>query len=306
MGTGAGRSEALAAVSAQQAAQQAAQRSAHESAQPSVQGGQTAGQHPMGDPMQQIAAHVLPGVVALHLHSGNVTASGSGIVLTPDGLLLTNDHVVAGAAHGGQLTVVLHDGTSRPAHILGRDPATDIAVVAADGVNGLTPAAVGNSDSVRVGEHVVEVGAPLGQGATPGGGLLSTTISGLSHPAVTGHDAASKAPQVLSGFQTDTAVSPASSGGPLVDSRGLVIGIDTVVPGAVAAATAPGVTARSGFAIPINLAERVAKHLIGVARGVDTTAGARTGVGGRPAPLIPPPGAKIVEPRPVAVSKPTP
>jgi putative serine protease PepD len=237
------------------------------------------------DPLRQVATRVLPGVVQLLVRAGNDTSTGSGIVLSPDGLLLTNNHVVGDIAPAGQITVLFQNGTSRSAHIVGRDPASDIAVVAADGPAGLTPIKLGNSDSVRVGQQVLALGSP----SDPRGTVTSSVVIALNRPVVVGHDAASKAPEVLNAIQTDATINPGNSGGPLVDSHGLVIGIDTAIPN-VGGDAGPAGSARLGYAIPVNQAERIAERLISTARGGQTVLGVRVGVNGRPAPLNEPPG----------------
>lgn len=235
------------------------------SAVPIAMAGPAARPVPSSESPRQVAEKVLSSVVGLRVHAGKVTGTGSGIVLNSDGLLLTNDHVIASAARAGQITVQLPNGTSRPAHIVGRNPATDIAVVAADNLTGLTPIQVGNSDSVRVGQHVIAIGSPLG----PPGTATSGVVSALDRVAVGAHNHASKAPETLSSIQTDVRINPGDSGAPLVDSHGLVIGIDTVAPG-MGGAAAPGGPSKRGSAIPINQALRIAEQLIDTSRATQT------------------------------------
>ena len=111
--------------------------------------------------VQQVAATVLPSVVQIQEISGSQGGEGSGVVLSPDGMILTNNHVIEGAAGGaGQLTVTLKDGTSAPASIIGRDPSADIAVIKMADQTTLTPLALGSSATLAVGQDVVAVGAP--------------------------------------------------------------------------------------------------------------------------------------------------
>jgi putative serine protease PepD len=256
MGTGAGRAQALAAAPAPAAA-------------PAAGSGEHHG--PEGDALQQIARRVQPAVVQLRVHTGNETATGTAIVLSPDGLLLTDDHVLA-AARGSQITAQFENGTSRPAHVVGHDSASNIAVVAAENLAGLAPIRLGNSDTVRVGEQVVAVGAPPVTGGTATRGV----VSAVNRPVVVGHDEVSKAPEVLNAIQVDAALKPGDSGGPLVDARGFVVGITTAVPGTALPA---GATARQSFAIPINQAERIAERIIDTSHAAQTILGAQVATG---------------------------
>jgi putative serine protease PepD len=173
------------------------------------------------------------GVVQVRVQSGTAAATGSGVVLR-DGLLLTDDHLFA---HPGPVAVQLRDGAVRPAHLVGRDPVAGIAVLAADPA-GLVPAALGNSDAVRVGQHVRAVGWAHDHP------LTDRTVRGVNRPAAPApaHPAA-VAPMI----ETD-----AAGTGPLLDARGAVIGVGTVAP------APPG----TGYAIPINQAVRAADRLI--------------------------------------------
>ena len=131
-------------------------------------------------PVEAVAARVLPSVVQLQVQGVRAAGEGSGIVLSADGLLLTNNHVVEAAANGGQVVALFQDGTSAPAQIVGRDPSSDLAVLRAQGVSGLTPVTLGNSDSLRVGQQVVAFGAPLGLGGTVTTGIISALNRAVS------------------------------------------------------------------------------------------------------------------------------
>lgn len=217
-----------------------------------------------GEPLRGAGDKVLSGVVRLRVHAGNQAGSGSGVVLSPDGLVLTNDHVIAQA---GQITVLLPNGTSRPGHVVGRDPASDVAVVAADNLTGLTPIEPANSDAVRVGHPVTAIGSPLEAGGT----VTSGVVSAVNRNAI----------------QIDATINPADSGGPLLDSHRQVIGIETVP-------STPGGRPQPGFAIPINQAVRVAERLLDASRAAQTVLGAQVATGGRLAALNEPPGARVV------------
>lgn len=291
-GHAAGRQAALAETSAHQPAREQHGPGGHQVAQ--------------ADALRDAVSGLLPAVVQIRVHTGNTTTTGAGVVLGPDGILMTNDHVIAATGHGGQLTVEFQNGTSRPAHVIGRDPAADVAVIAADNLTGLTPIKLGNSDALHVGEQVVAVGSPLG----PAGTVTRGVVSALNRAAAAGHDPAAKAPGALNAIQTDLALNPADSGGPLVDAHGTMIGIATVAPGvtgeaipAAAAVAAPGAaalpaamagTGRTGYAIPINQATRIAHQLIDASRGLQPVLGVRVGITGHPAAPNEPLGAKII------------
>src|SRR5438094_4736614 len=224
-----------------------------------------------GDAFVSVAEHVKPEVVfirAQHVERGDnqrlppgfqdffpnlrrrpqvEQGSGSGFIVSPDGFILTNNHVVAGA---DKVTVRLYDKREFTAKVVGTDPNTDVAVIRID-ARSLPSVGFGNSDSTRVGEWVLAIGNPLGEAFafTVTAGIVSAKgrlLSGLQQTRYSIQDF----------IQTDAAINPGNSGGPLVNSRGQVIGINSAI------ASETGFYAGYGFAIPINLARTVMDQLV--------------------------------------------
>src|SRR5690606_12357471 len=124
------------------------------------------------EPLSRAAATVLPSVVSIAVDAGQASGSGSGIVISSDGQIMTNNHVVAAAARlDGDIEVTFSDGSTADATIVGRDPATDLAVVQADGVDDLTPATLGSSSDLNVGDTVLAIGSPLGLDGSVSAGI---------------------------------------------------------------------------------------------------------------------------------------
>ncbi|BBX86304.1 S1C family serine protease [Mycolicibacterium aubagnense] len=228
--------------------------------------GQHAGNAPIGS-VEQVAAKVVPSVVKLETDMGRSSEEGSGIILSADGLILTNNHVVAGAkdvpgappgAPPVQTKVTFNSGNTATFQIVGTDPSSDIAVVRAKGVSGLTPIQLGSSSNLVVGQQVVAVGSPLGLQGTVTEGIISS----LNRPVAAGGDAKNQN-TVLDAIQTDAAINPGNSGGALVNMSGELVGINSAI------ATLGGDSGQSqsgsiglGFAIPVDQAKRIADELI--------------------------------------------
>jgi putative serine protease PepD len=202
--------------------------------------------------VEQVAQSVLPSVVQLKIQGGGRIGAGSGMVLSADGLILTNNHVVESAAPaGGSITAVFQDGRTAPAQIVGRDPSSDLAVVKAQGVSGLRPIELGNSDSLRVGQDVVAIGSPLGLGGSVTRGIVSALDRAVSLGQSIDRGT------VINAIQTDAAINPGNSGGPMVDRQARLVGINT----AIATVNGQGGSVGVNFAIPINQAKRIAEEL---------------------------------------------
>jgi S1-C subfamily serine protease len=207
----------------------------------------------------ELVDHVIPSVVSITTTSlpdrealvrqffglgrGGVTQNnkmGSGMIVSPEGHIVTNWHVIAGAS---QVTIQLNDGRSLPARLAGADQRSDIAVLKVD-AEGLTPIAFGDSENVRVGQMVFAVGNPFGLQETVTQGIISAK----------GRRTTSEEANEF--FQTSTTINPGNSGGPLIDIHGRVIGINNFI------ISRSGGSEGIGFAIPSNVARRVYQDIV--------------------------------------------
>jgi putative serine protease PepD len=206
--------------------------------------------------VEAVSAKVLPSVVSIAVTGEAGSGTGSGVVLTEDGVILTNNHVVAAAAQGGSITVTFQDGRKAPATVIGLDPGADVAVIRTDGISDAIPAQIGSSADLTVGEQVVAIGSPLGLDGTVTTGI----VSALNRPVVSG-DGSGTNQSVLNAIQTDAAVNPGNSGGALVDMAGRVVGINSAIATLGASEGGQGGSIGLGFAIPIDQAVRIADEL---------------------------------------------
>jgi putative serine protease PepD len=217
------------------------------------------------EPLSQAAAAVLPSVVSIQFRSNTAEGSGSGIIISDDGEILTNNHVVAEVADGGDLSVTFSDGKQADADIIGRDPATDLAVIKAKDVSGLTPAALGSSADLHVGDTVLAIGSPLGLDGSVSAGIVSAVdrsiqLGGESSTPFGGQSTA--VPAVIDAIQTDAAINPGNSGGALVDTDGKVVGINTAIASLAQGTGSEAGNIGVGFAIPIDSAKDIAAQLV--------------------------------------------
>ncbi len=197
-----------------------------------------------------VVARVAPAVVAINVEKNNSApqqnseGSGSGVIIAPDGFILTNNHVVENVS---RVSVVLTDGRTIEANVIGTDPATDLAVIRVH-TNGLPISQLGNSDTLQVGQLAIAIGNPLGFQSTVSAGVISAL----------GRSLRSRSGRLIENvIQTDVALNPGNSGGPLVNSRGRVIGINTAM-----IFMAQGIS----FAIPVNTAKWVVGELVKLGR----------------------------------------
>ncbi|QUQ66908.1 S1C family serine protease [Kutzneria sp. CA-103260] len=200
-----------------------------------------------------VAASGLPVVVQI----SNSQGLGSGVIISSDGLILTNNHVVAS---GGSFTVTFNDGKKVAATVVGTDPSTDLAVVKAQGVSGLKTATFGDSSQVKVGDQVVAIGSPEGLQGTVTTGIVSAlnrTVTASDNQGNSPYSRSANSATTYKGaIQTDASINPGNSGGPLFNLQGQVIGINSSI-----YSTSDG-SIGLGFAIPSNTAKTVAQKLV--------------------------------------------
>lgn len=261
-----------------------------------VQGGGTTGSITLNNlesatAITGVAAVATPSVVTLEVQSGSAAGSGSGVIYSEDGYIITNAHVATleGATANPQIRVQLSDGRLVSGELIGSDPFADIAVVKID-AEGLTPIAIAESTAVNVGDLAVAIGAPLNLSNTVTSGVVSALHRGISvassmvaeeqedtvsEPDEGGSfpwfqfenpNSQSQSSQAVSRvaipvIQTDASINPGNSGGALLNANGELIGINVALASTAAASGAAG-SDGLGFAVPVNLATRVADELI--------------------------------------------
>ena len=207
-----------------------------------------------GADVETIASAVSPSVVSIAVSSIQGGGSGSGVIYRSNSgasFIITNNHVIASAVQGGTIRVELNNGDFENATIVGRDTTYDLAVLKINRGN-LKAIAIGNSNSLIIGEPVIAFGSPLGLSGT----VTSGIVSALNRPVTAGSTGVES---FIDAIQTDAAINPGNSGGPLVDGSGALVGINSAI------ATLSSGTSGSiglGFSIPINQAKRVVDEII--------------------------------------------
>ena len=213
------------------------------------------------------AGVVSPSVVAISVTSSQASGQGSGVIFDTQGHILTNNHVVTGAGAGSQLSVTLADQRTFDATVVGTDPSTDLAVIKlTNAPSDLKPIALGDANTIKVGDQVMAVGNPLGLAGTVTTGI----ISALNRPVTTTDQSTdpnaqqSADPVVTNAIQTSAAINPGNSGGALVNASGQLIGINSAI---ASLGSSDGSSTQSGnigigFAIPVNEARSIAEQLI--------------------------------------------
>jgi putative serine protease PepD len=223
---------------------------------------------PVPQSVEGVAAKVLSSLVMLQTGIRGESEQGSGIILSPDGLIMTNYHVVAALdterRDSARSVVTFDDGRTAPFDVVAADPKSDIAIVRAQGISGLKPISIGSSTDLRVGQPVVAVGSPLGLQNT----ITTGVISALNRPVFTivdGDDSLA----AFEAIQTDVALNPGSSGGALVDMTGGLIGMNAVMASMGGPRNSGDTQTGSigiSFAIPAEHAERIVSELIATGR----------------------------------------
>ncbi|MET9001910.1 trypsin-like peptidase domain-containing protein [Amycolatopsis sp. NPDC004169] len=228
--------------------------------------GQTVANPTSGD-VSAVAAKVTPSVVQINVTTDQGEAIGSGVILTSDGRILTNAHVVNGAQN---VVITTSDGKKYQAGVVGADTKADIAVVQAKNASGLTAASLGDSSKLVVGQSVVAIGSPGGLQNTVTTGIVSALNRNLSDigqgeqqrsPFSRTSNQSEDSPSYTA-IQTDAAINQGNSGGALVDSQGNVIGINSALYSPSASANGAAGSVGIGFAIPINDAKKIVDQIV--------------------------------------------
>lgn len=241
-----------------------------------------------------VAAQATPSVVTIAVSGGDASGSGSGVVISDDGYVLTNNHVVSldGSVADPAIQVTDSDGNLYDATVVGTDPVYDLAVIKLEGASGLTPIEFADSDDLNVGDQTIAIGAPLGLSNTVTDGIVSAlnrsiSVASSEVPDTQSDDQGESQQQSpydfwgfdipgqeetpssasstisLSVIQTDAAINPGNSGGALLDAEGRLIGINVAIATAGSGSTSSSAGSIGvGFSIPSNVAERISSELI--------------------------------------------
>ena len=232
--------------------------------------------------IKDIAAKVLPSVVSISVTTPTGSGTGSGSVIQSDSTksyIITNNHVITDAVSSGTVKVELKSGEKVTATIRGRDIAYDLAVLQISKGN-LPVMEIGDSSKVVIGDLSIAVGSPLGLSGT----VTSGIISALNRPVTTGNSSSTES--YIDAIQTDAAVNPGNSGGPLVNGQGQMVGVNSAIASLADSASSQAGSIGLGFSIPVNQAMRVAREIIETGKSTRPLMGVNidptfTGVGGR-------------------------
>jgi putative serine protease PepD len=210
-----------------------------------------------------VAKAALPSVVQVNETTQNVSGTGSGMVISSNGLIVTNNHVIADyVANGGQLTVTTYDGKTYNAKVIGYIAADDVAVIQAQGVSGWTPVTFADSNQVQVGDETIAIGSPDQLQNTVTSGIVSalnrkvsiteSTNNGGGFPGFGWQGLGSTTTVTYSAIQTDASINPGNSGGPLLNTSGQVIGMNSAIYSSSSGNNSNAGSVGLGFAIPSN------------------------------------------------------
>jgi putative serine protease PepD len=210
-----------------------------------------------------VANAVLPSVVQVNESTQSVSGTGSGMVISSNGLIVTNNHVIADfVADGGQLTVTTYDGKTYNATVVGYIAADDVAVIQAQGVTGWTPVTFADSTQVQVGDETIAIGSPDQLQNTVTSGIVSalnrkvsiteSTNGGGGFPGFGWQGLGSSTTVTYSAIQTDASINPGNSGGPLLNTSGHVIGMNSAIYSSSSGNSSNAGSVGLGFAIPSN------------------------------------------------------
>lgn len=201
-----------------------------------------------------VAAAVQPAVVQLNVTASAGDGTGSGFIISEDGYIITNHHVAGQAGEDGKIEVIFADGKSATGTLVGSNSGYDLAVVKVDRED-LPTLALGKSSELNVGDTVIAIGSPLGLQGTVTTGI----VSALNRPVTAGGEGETS---FINAIQTDAAINPGNSGGPLVDGNGAVIGVNSAIAAMGSMQTGQAGSIGLGFAIPIDVAKRIADEII--------------------------------------------
>ncbi|CAB5037587.1 MAG: trypsin-like serine protease [Actinobacteria bacterium] len=232
--------------------------------------------------IRDIAAKVLPSVVSISVTATGGSGTGSGSIIQSDATksyIITNNHVISNAVSSGTVKVELQSGEKVTATIRGRDIAYDLAVLQISKGN-LTVMEIGDSSKVVIGDLSIAVGSPLGLSGT----VTSGIISALNRPVTTGNTTSTES--YIDAIQTDAAVNPGNSGGPLVNGQGQMVGVNSAIASLADSASSQAGSIGLGFSIPVNQAMRVAREIIETGKSTRPLMGVNidptfTGIGGK-------------------------